>query len=178
MPYDFPAYIARLTAANRICRSEGFKPTTCSGINYLEGLLEDYADTSRFVCTSDVCDESLRQVAGGWMKRRLFTLFILSRFDYGDRSSQAAAMDLCREVSRQMLSRMLRDREEAVDSPLLYLDLSDVRSQELGGTFLQGATGLYMFIAMDEPTSIAYDETEWSEEDDNNQEEEAPTSSL
>lgn len=38
--------------------------TTCSGINYLEGLLEDYREASRMICVSDVCDESLRQVGG------------------------------------------------------------------------------------------------------------------
>lgn len=163
-PYKFPAYIERLTRSNRLCRAEGFVPTTCSGINYLEGLLEDYREASRMICVSDVCDESLRQVGGGWMKRRLFTVFVLSRFDYGNRASQAEATELCREVMRQLLSRMLRDRE-AADGQLLYLDLDDVRSQELGGTFLQGATGLYFLIAMDEPTSIAYNPKEWEEGD-------------
>lgn len=162
-PFDFPAYIARLTEENLLCQANHFKPTTCSGIEYLEEMLQNFQTTSHFIATSDVCDESLRQVGGGWMKRRLFTVFILARYTYGDQPSLRRALSLCREVYRQFLSRLLHE-ESALQGDLLFLNLADVRSQELGGTFLNGCTGLYFMLTMDEPTDITYQIDQWQAE--------------
>lgn len=160
-PFDFAAYIAALTKSNRLARCHHFQPSTCSGINYLEGMLEQYQTTANFVCTSDVCDESTLQVGGGWMKRRLFTVFILARCEYGNQQSQTAALALCRELYRQFLSRLLRDQDD-LRNELIYLNFADIRSMELGGQFLNGCTGLYFMLSMDEPTDISYNAEEWA----------------
>lgn len=158
--FNFAEYIGNLTRHNMLAKKHGFFPTVCSGINFLEEPLQKYQTVSNFVCTSDVCDESTMQVGGGWMKRRLFTVFILARYLYGDMKSYTDAMALCRELYRQFLSRLLHD-ESDLRNDLLYLNLSDVRSQEIGGEFLNGCTGLYFMLTMDEPTDISFNENEW-----------------
>jgi len=162
-PFDFPAYIRRLTASNRLAAAHGFHFSTCSGIDYLEGMLAEFQQTANFVSVSDVCDESTVQVGGGWMKRRLFTTFILARYTFADPDSYAAAIALCRELYRQFLSRLLRDSDDWTNE-MLYLNFADIRCTELGGTFLNGCTGLYFLLTMDEPTCLCYDKAEWNAE--------------
>lgn len=159
--FDFAEYVGGMTRANLLARRMGFVPCTCSGTAHLEELLQKYQSAASFVAVSDICDESTMQVGGGWMKRRVFTVFILSRFAYGDMRSQREAMAACRELYRQFLSRLLRD-EADLRNDLIYLNLQDVRSSELGGYFLNGCTGLYFMLAMDEPTDISFDEGEWA----------------
>lgn len=158
--FDFAEYIHRLTLENKYAVSNGFQFTTCSGINYLEEALRRYQDAPALVCVSDVCDESTIQRGGGWMKRRLFTVFILRRFEWGNMGSQTAARDICRELYRQFQSRLLHD-EDGLNNDLLFLNFEEIRSTEIGGTFLNGATGLYFMLTMDEPTDISYNAEEW-----------------
>jgi len=158
--FDYISYIKQLTSENVLCQKEGFQFCTCSGVNYLEELLRRYQRWSSFVAVSDVCDETTGQRGGGWTRRRLFTTFILRRFKYGDMTSQRAARDLCREVYRQFQSRLLFD-EDKHNNRMLFLNFEDIRSQELGGEFINGCTGLYFMLTMDEPTDISYNAAEW-----------------
>ena len=148
-PFDFVSYMGRVVAENRLAQKENFAVTTCSGIEHLEGMLDMYQTGANFVCTSDVCQESLFTSSGGWFKRRVFTVFVLARYAYGDGADYAAKMGLCRELFRQMCAR------------LLYLNTGDIRSNELGGMFLNGCTGLYFMLSMDEPTDLVYNAEEW-----------------
>lgn len=158
--FDFTAYMARLTAENRLARREDFRAVTCSGMGYLEGLLQEFQTTANFVATSDVCAETTFMHAGGWFKRRVFTVFLLMRYAFGDGQDAARKMALCRELFRQFQSRFIRDAE-ALSGEMLYLNTADIRSNELGGTFLSGCTGLYFMLSMDEPTQLCYDPEEW-----------------
>lgn len=164
--FDFISYMEKLTASNRLAVSNGFKHSTNSGISYLEGMLEQYTRTANFVSTSDVCSETRFLSSGGWFKRRVFTVFVLMRYKYGDAKDCAAKLATCRELFRQFESRFIHDTE-ALGNQLVYLNAEDVRSNEIGGTFLNGCTGLYFMISLDEPSELVYNATEWiTEEED------------
>lgn len=72
-----------------------------------------------------------------------------------------SAMAMCREVQRQLHSRLLHDASQYQDD-LMQLSLRDIRSRELGGSFLNGCTGLYFMVSMDEPTELCYNPEEWN----------------
>ncbi len=160
--FSFLQYIQDLTQSNQLAQRESFAPVTCSGINYLEGMLEQYQSQANFVCTSDVCQESLHTASGGWFKRRVFTVYILARYEYGNSADQEQKMDLCRELFRQYTSRIIHDSQSLAATRDLYIDTTDIRSNELGGLFLNSCTGLYFLLAIDEPTDLRYDPTEWT----------------
>lgn len=164
--FDFISYMEQLTASNRLAVSNGFKHSTNSGISYLEGMLEQYTKTANFVSSSDVCSESRFLSSGGWFKRRVFTVFILMRYKYGNTADCAAKLATCRELFRQFESRFIHDTE-ALGNQLVYLNAEDVRSNEIGGTFLNGCTGLYFMVSIDEPTDLVYNTEEWIAEDNN-----------
>lgn len=161
MTYDFNTYLRRIAGENRLAVQEGFYPCRCSGLNFLEELLQNFRTQKAFIAVSDVTDGSTTQRGGGWMKTRVFTVFVLHRYKFGDMDDYERAMAVCREVQRQLHSRMLYDASQYQDD-LMQLSLRDIRSRELGGTFLNGCTGLYFMVSMDEPTELCYNPDEWN----------------
>ena len=159
---DFSSYIARLTAENRLCRELGFQHCTCSGIASVEGILERMRSARALVCSSDVCQEGTVQRSGGYYRRRLFTTYILHRYDSRRRDTAAEAMQTCREVLRQFHSRFLRDEPELRGS-LNYLRTEDIRTHEFGADMFNGFAGLSFLIAIDEPADLQYRPNEWDE---------------
>ena len=158
--FDFVGYIKGLTQQNRLANNHQFVPCTCSGIGYLEDVLSRLRNERAFVCVSDVCEESITRHGGGWFKRRVFTVFLLSRYNVRDTEDYHTKMNLCRELFRQFHSRFIVD-EHCLQSELTYMAVDEIRSRELGGQFLNGCTGLYFMVALDEPTDLQYNQDEW-----------------
>ena len=158
--FDFVGYIKGLTQQNRLANNHQFVPCTCSGIGYLEDVLSRLRNERAFVCVSDVCEESITRHGGGWFKRRVFTVFLLSRYNVRDTEDYRTKMNLCRELFRQFHSRFIVD-EHRLQSELTYMAVDEIRSRELGGQFLNGCTGLYFMVALDEPTDLQYNQDEW-----------------
>ena len=158
--FDFVGCIKDLTQQNRLANVHQFVPCTCSGIGYLEDVLSRLRNERAFVCVSDVCEESITRHGGGWFKRRVFTVFLLSRYNVRDTEDYHTKMTLCRELFRQFHSRFIVD-EHRLQSELTYMAVDEIRSRELGGQFLNGCTGLYFMVALDEPTDLQYNQDEW-----------------
>lgn len=160
MTHSLTHYMARMASECRLCALNRFKAVTCSGPEHLEGLLQNFQTTANFVCTADTSQCTTFERGGGWYERRVYTVFILARFRFGSTDDYARAMNLCREVFRQFQSRMIHDRERA-DGSMLYLDTADIRSNELGGMFLNSATGLYFMLTMEQPFDLCFRPEEW-----------------
>ena len=158
--FDFVGYIKNLTKQNRLANDHQFAPCTCSGIGYLEDVLSRLRNERAFVCVSDVCEESITRHGGGWFKRRVFTVFLLSRYNVRETEDYHTKMNLCRELFRQFHSRFIVD-EHRLQSELTYMAVDEIRCRELGGQFLNGCTGLYFMVALDEPTDLQYNQDEW-----------------
>lgn len=158
--FDFVGYIKNLTQQNCLANDLQFVPCTCSGIGYLEDVLSRLRNERAFVCVSDVCEESITRHGGGWFKRRVFTVFLLSRYNVRDTEDYHTKMNLCRELFRQFHSRFIVD-EHRLQSELTYMAVDEIRCRELGGQFLNGCTGLYFMVALDEPTDLQYNQDEW-----------------
>lgn len=159
-PFDWDSYIGEVVAGNKLAMRHNFVMTTCSGIGYLQGLLQQFRTASNFVCTTDTCEESTYLHSGGWFKRRLFITFILMRFNPRTMNDQADKMNIVRELFRQMLSRFVIDSER-LGVNQNFINLRNIQSKELGGTFLNSCTGLYFQTYMDEPIDLCYNIEEW-----------------
>lgn len=162
--FDFHSYIYNMVRANRLAAQHGFLPCSCSGLGYLEGMLANMRTARAFACVSDVCEESTVRHGGAWFKRRVFTVFLMARYDTRHEEDYRAKLGVCRELFRQMHSRFILD-EARLQSDLCYLAVDDIRSRELGGQFLNGCTGLYFMLALDEPVDLQYNDAEWVSQD-------------
>lgn len=160
--FDFNGYMRKACRKNRLAVRNAFHPCTCSGIQYLEGMVSGLRHVANFFCVSDVSEGSTVCRSGGFFRRRVFTVYILSRFKVNDTDDQEGKMNLCRELFRQFHSKLLRD-EAKLDNEMIYLNVGDIRSRDIGGMFLTGCTGLYFMVSVDEPVNLCYDEDEWME---------------
>lgn len=159
--FDSEAYFASLCADNRLAGEFGFKFCTCSGIESLEGPLEEFRDRDAFVCLDDTNDGALfRGLGGGWYKKRTFTVFVLHRYEFGNMADRKEALSRCRTLFSQFVSRMIID-EDDLKNELIYLETQNILSRELGQYFLNGCTGLYFMIDVSEPVDLRYNPTEW-----------------
>ncbi len=161
--FDAIGYFKNIASKNRLAKANGFYPCACSGMNTLDEVLAKFKKESAFISVDDTNDGvTERRSSGGFFKKRTFTVFIMKRYKYGDMASRQASMDICRELSRQMHSRMLKDREN-MGSKLIYMNTDNVYSREFGEYFINGCTGVYFMVDVSEPINLMYDATEWDE---------------
>lgn len=127
-----------------------------------EEVLQNLRRESAFFAVDDTNDGVTEKRSGGYFKKRTFTVFLMMRYRISDMAERQAALEVCRQLFRQVHSRMLVDREN-LDNELVYLNTDNVYSRELGEYFISGCTGLYFMIDVSEPVSLIYDSDEWEE---------------
>lgn len=162
-PFDFNAWLSAAARRNRLARREGFHFCTCSGIGQLQGVIDGLRQYGAFLVADDVCTGETMQAGGAWFQRRTYTAFVLLRHDFGDEPGRRAALSTCRELLRQLQSRLLRDARRLFDG-LSALRVERMPVTETGEYFVAGCSGLYFMLAVDEPVDLSYDDDEWEEE--------------
>lgn len=161
--FDSEKYFSGLCRRNRLANESGFRFCTCSGIESLQGPLDRFKSDKAFFCLDDTNDGQMFQGrGGGFYKKRTFTVFIMHRYTFRDEAARAQALGLCRDLFRQIMSRMLIDADD-MRNELVYLHTDNVMSRELGQYFMSGCTGLYFMIDVSEPVDLKYDKDEWIE---------------
>ena len=159
--FDAEEYFSVICSKNKMAADNGFQFCTCSGIETLQGPLERFRTANAFFCVDDTNDGALFQgKSGGWYKKRTFTVFIMHRYTFGNEPSRRAALAVCRDIFRQIASRMIVDAND-MKNELIYLHTETVLSRELGQYFLNGCTGLYFMIDVSEPVDLKFDRSEW-----------------
>ena len=160
--FDAVAYFVAMTMRNRLAQERGFLPVVISNTDNLEGLMEEYRDNDRFVAVTDTSSGNLSSSDGayGFMKRRAYTVFILSAYEYGDTQARQVELELCRELFRQFVSRILRDKY-LYDEKQMYFDTHAIPNQEIGRYYLSGMTGLHFTLYVQEPVDLVYEEEQW-----------------
>ena len=117
--FDFQNYLYELVEKNKLARTHAFYPCSCSGISYLEEMLQNSRSHKAFVCLTDTREDSTTRKSGGWFKRRVFTLFILCRYNTRSQQDYREKLGVCRELFRQLHSRFLIDVHD-----LQFLDVN------------------------------------------------------
>lgn len=159
--FDSIAYFSKLCKMNKLAQKEEFYPCVCTGIDNLEGLLEEFRRVSAFMAIEDTNDGSTERRSGGFFRKRVFTIFLLKRYTYDDMEDRAKALDICRQLFRQIHSRLLQAKESEDD--LQYMNVEQIYSRELSRYFLSGCTGLYFMVEVSEPINLVYNTAEWDE---------------
>ncbi len=159
--FDSEAYFRDLAERSLLAREEGFRFCTCSGIQTLEEPLNLMRRERAFIALDDTNDGSLaRGRSGGFYKNRTMTVFVLHRYRDGDLADRARWLGVCRELMRQMVSRMLVD-ERRLERDMVSLQAERILSRELGQYFMMGLTGLYFMVDVAEPVDLLYNPEEW-----------------
>lgn len=145
---------------NKLAQSQDFLFGTCTGIEGLESLLNEFSVQSNFVLSDDITTGETFQSAGAWFKRRTFTVFLFGRYDFGNEEQRQESINRCRELSRQIQSKLLHDRYHYLTMEVDF-KVDNMPSTELTEFLGNGLTGLYFMVSIDEPLDLCYNEDEW-----------------
>lgn len=160
--FDAVAYFEDMTRRNRLAVEKGFLPVTISNSDNLEGLFEEYRDHDRFVAVSDTNSGNLSSPDGayGFSKRRAYTVFILSAYEYGNMLSRRKELGLCRKLFFQFVSKIIHDKY-SYEEKQMYFDTHAIPNQEIGRYYLSGMTGMHFTLYVQEPVDLVFDEEQW-----------------
>lgn len=160
--FDAISYFTSMAERNRLAVDNHFKPVVISSSDNLEGLFKDYRDADRFIAVSDTTSGNLSSPDGayGFSKRRAYTVFILSAYDYDDMLSRQKELELCRRLFLQFVSKIIADKYE-YDEKQMYFDTHNIPNQEIGRYYLSGMTGLHFTLYVQEPVDLVFDKSQW-----------------
>ena len=158
--FDAHAYFQELASQNKLAKEHGFFPCSCSGINALEDVLNNFRRVANFVVVDDTVDASITNRNGAWYQKRVFTVFILARYELLNMTDQQQKRELCRQIFRQFHSRMIVDKMKS-DGDIAYLDVENVSCREFSEYFISGCAGLYFMLSSYEPVNLMFNPDEW-----------------
>ena len=171
MIFDALHYFETLARQNKLCVENGFEPVFCSGPDSIEGVMQEFQKTANFVMIDDTTDQNLYSEGVSYFKRRVYTVFVLAQYRWDDMKDREDKLNLCREVFKQFVKRMIWDRTQREDDETAFLNVEKIYSKEFGRYTMNGVTGLYFMVENDEPASMEYEdeqqmESEWITEEE------------
>ena len=159
--FDGIAYFTELAQRNKLCTQNNFVVAKVSGIGYLEQMLENFRENSNFIGVEDSTSEEIISNGNGYFSARIFTVYIIAGYDVRDVDDHNAKAELCKEIRRQFITRMLIDKTRYEDK-LIFMNTNKIMGQGLGTMFLNGATGLFFQMSVTEPVELIYNDEEWT----------------
>jgi hypothetical protein len=158
----FDAYTYFEVIRNTLKRTKStHKFTRSTGLPYMEELIQNFKGEKAFFCVDDTNDGvTIQGAGGGFFDRRQYVIFILKKYKYGNMDEQHAVLEECRAIYRSICTKLVKDKT-ALANQMIYLQLDRMPYYEIPGYFLNGATGLYFMVTVDEPKDLRYDNDEW-----------------
>lgn len=166
MTFDALQYFETLARQNKLCVANSFEPVFCSGPDSIEGIIQNFQKTANFVCIDDTTDGNTFSQGVSFLQKRIYTVFILAAYRWDDMKDREEKLNLCREVFKQFVKRMIWDRAQREDDETAFLNVEKIYSKEFGRYTMNGVTGLYFMVENDEPADMEYEdeqqlENEW-----------------
>ena len=160
--FDALAYFTQLAEHNRLCVENGFKPVICSGIESLQGVLQEYQKTANFICIDDTADQNMHTKGVTFFKKRVYTVFIVAQYKWDDMKERQQKLNLCRKIFSQFVSRVIHDKnsDEYFDD-MEFVNVDNIYSREFGKYSWNGVTGLYFMLENDEPEDLVMEANDW-----------------
>ena len=153
-------YFSGLIAKNKLAQEKGFKTFLCSGLDGFNEALGTYQKTTSFVCVSDTSDGYI-ELNNSPHTRRVKTVFLARRHKIDDMSARETAMDVLRELFRQLMTRFLKEKNR-LENNHLYID-SQIRFNEISRYFYNGCACAYFQITLDTYTNLMENGEEWND---------------
>jgi hypothetical protein len=162
MNFDAHSYFEEVCLKNRLSVGGGYRFCRVTGQSHMEEVIQHFRTEKAYFCIDDTENGHLMQTGGGYMERRTYTVFLLKKFPFGDMKAQHAALNECRQLYRQIMKKLIRDRRR-LENEMTYLKMDSIPFYEIPGYFISGCTGLYFMVTVDIPVELCYDGTEWSD---------------
>ena len=161
--WNATGFFERLTANNRLAKSENFTFCRVSGLDGFEEAIAEMQTQSAFVCVSDIAD-GYTDLNNTPRTRRVKTVFLAMRHAAEDMDARTECMEIMRELFRQFMTRLIPEKVR-LEENCIYLD-PRISFTEIDRYFFSGAACAYFQIAVDVYTDLRYNPEEWCDESD------------
>ena len=162
--FDDLQYFLEMAQKNKLVKNLAFHCGFCSGPDGPDAVRSEYRDHANFFLVDDTTSANTFCSRPGWFDRKVYAVYILVGYEYGNEQSYKEALALARRIFKQLLSRVIRDKASGkLGKALMYMNLDTVYSQEYGRYSFNGATGLFFQIQNNEPLNLVFDPNEWEE---------------
>lgn len=156
--WDATSYFRRLVETNVLAQQKGYRFAQVSGLAGLEEYIEQAQTATAAVCVSDI-SPGYTEMNNTPHTRRVKTVFMMKRHALNDMKARQACMDEMREIFRQMMSVLFKERTR-IQEGFIYLD-PRVSFQEIEQYFAMGTACAYFQIGFDVYTNLVYRSEEW-----------------
>lgn len=134
-----------------------YKFTKVSGVDNLEGVLQNSRHESYFFAVDDSEDGiTFRGAGGGFFERRQYTVFILGKAKYGDMTKRAEVLDEARSIYRSIVTRIIKDK-----GTIPIINTEQIRFFEVPPAFATGCSGLYFNFSVENAIDLVYNAADW-----------------
>jgi hypothetical protein len=161
MNFNAYNYFEQICSKNKLAVAGGYRYCRVSGLQYMEEVIQNLRTEKAYFCVDDTEDGYMIQTGGGYMERRQYTVFLIKKFQLNNMDAQHAALNECRQIYRQIMKKLIRDRQ-LLENEMTYLKLDRIPFYEIPGYAISGCTGLYFMTTIDIPIELCYDNTEWN----------------
>ena len=156
--WDATSYFRRLVETNVLAQQKDYRFAQVSGLAGLEEYIEQAQTATAAVCVSDI-SPGYTEMNNTPHTRRVKTVFMMKRHALNDMKARQACMDEMREIFRQMMSVLFKERTR-IQEGFIYLD-PRVSFQEIEQYFAMGTACAYFQIGFDVYTNLVYRPEEW-----------------
>lgn len=153
------SYFEQMAASNKLAVENNFKFCRITSVAGLEEVVRNMTTCTNFFCIDTVTDAQIFEKGGAYYERQVYMVGLFSRFNLRDMADNMQKLDLCRELRKQICSKMLRDKYEIPQ--LTYFNTESIMYRELEQAFLMGLTGTYFTFNVDVPTDLCYKNDQW-----------------
>lgn len=146
--------------SNILAIREKFVFCQVSGLEGLEDMLRMMQDSANFFAVSDVSD-GFADMSPAAISRRVKTVFVAMRHQESNMEARALCMDTMRELWRQMMSALKRDKTR-FENEGVYID-DRIQFSEIDSYFFSGCACAFFQVAFDIDLDLCYNEAEWTD---------------
>lgn len=159
--WDAAAFFEKLTAANKLAKSNDFRFERVSSLEGFHALITNALSTTAFVAVSDTSSGGT-QLNNSPHTRRVKTVFLFMRHKADDPKARQNCLDLMNELFRQFLSVLIQEKTRLRENSI-YLD-DRISFTEIDKYFYTGGACAFFQIAVDTFTNLEYNPEEWLSE--------------
>ena len=156
--WDATAFFEKLTATNRLAKSEGFTFCRVSGLDGFEEALDNMQQSLAFICVSDIAN-GYTELHNTPRTRRVKTIFMAMRHKIDDMTARNECMETMRELFRQFMSLLILEKTK-LEEKCIYLD-PRISFNEIDRYFFSGCACAFFQVAVDVFTDLRLNPDEW-----------------
>lgn len=159
--WDPSIYFREVVSQNKLAEEHSFSFVTVPSIIGAMMLASDRTKSVAHVAFCETSDGSTAQgLSAGFFRRKVFTVFILYRYDIKNEAQRMERLNICRELRDQIYSRFLRDSETLEDA-LSYSFQTSIQERDTPQFTLDGCTGTWFQMQVDIPVDLRYKAEQW-----------------